>query len=167
MADKQSKHPPLAVADDRDWQERFWTVQRIGWLMMALLVVAALAGATGKGGPLASATITTDGGIIDYPRISRWQSSEDVIVRLAPSASGDVELLVSPAFSKVFSIDSILPEPSSSQATAAGHLFTFATMAGGNKQIILRVTGGKPVVEQPVDVRIGRSAAHLKVTVLP
>ncbi len=167
MADKQGKHAPLEVADDRDWQERFWTAQRIGWLVMAVLVVAALAGATGKGGPLASATMTTDGGTIVYPRIARWQSSEDVIVRLPPSASGNVELLVSPAFSKVFSIDSILPEPSSSQATAAGHLFTFPTMAGGDKQIILRVTGGKPVIEQPVDVRIGKSAARLTVTVLP
>lgn len=166
MAEKKVKQS-LEVAEDRDWQEKFWTAQRIGWLVMALFVISALAGATGKGGPLASATIRTSGGTIDYPRIARWQAAEDVIIRLPASTAGNVELLVSPAFSRVFSIDSIMPEPSEAQTTPAGHRLTFSTADGGDKQIILQVTGGKPVIEQPVDVRIGGSAARLTVTVLP
>lgn len=165
---RQSRQRQSPVAEeDRDWQERFWTVQRIGWLLMALLVIAALAGATGKGGPLSSTTLRTDSGTINYPRITRWQSSEDVVVTLPAHLTGDVELLVSPAFSRVFSIDSIVPAPSDARTTPAGLQFTFRTAPGGEKDIIIHVTSGKPVLSQNVQLRIGEKAARLNVTVLP
>ena len=167
MAQEQSKERRLDVPDDRAWQERFWTVQRVAWVLMALFILAALFGATGKGGPLASASAQTPDGTIDYPRITRWQSAEDVIIRLPPATSGEVELLVSPGFAKVYSIDSIVPQPSKSTTTPAGHMFTFAAAGGGPKEIVLNVTAGKPAIAQPVDVHIGRSAAHIRVTVLP
>ena len=167
MAKDQNREQTLEVADDRAWQERFWTVQRVGWLVMALFILAALFGATGKGGPLASASAATPDGTLEYPRITRWQSAEDVIVRLPDSAAGDIELLVSPEFAEVYSVDSIVPQPSQSEATSEGHLFTFAATGKGPKEIILHVTAGKPAFGQPVDVRIGQSVARIRVTVLP
>ena len=167
MAKEQGGERRLDVSDDRVWQERFWTIQRIGWLVMALFILAALLGATGKGGPLAKASVQTAGGTIDYPRITRWQSAEDVIVHLPASASGEVELLASPGFAEVYSIDSIVPQPSAARTTPAGHLFTFDATGGGPKEIILHVTAGKPVIGQPVMVRIGQSVARIRVTVLP
>jgi hypothetical protein len=38
------------------FQRRLWRAERIGWGCMALLVLAALAGLTGGGGPLSRAT---------------------------------------------------------------------------------------------------------------
>jgi hypothetical protein len=167
MAQEQSNERRLDVPDDRAWQERFWTVQRAAWVLMALFILAALFGATGKGGPLASASAATPDGTLEYPRITRWQSAEDVIVRLPDSAAGDIELLVSPKFAEVYSIDSIVPQPSQSEATSQGHLFTFDATGNGPKEIILHVTAGKPAFGRPVDVRIGRSVARVRVTVLP
>ena len=167
MAEVQSSERRLDISDDRDWQERFWTIQRVSWLLMAMFIVAALLGATGKGGPLSSASVRTPDGTIDYPRITRWQSAEDVIVRLPASTSGEVDLLVSPEFAEVYGIDSIIPEPTRSKTTPAGHRFTFAADGGGQKEIILHVTAGKPAISQPVDIRLGRSVTRIRVTVLP
>lgn len=63
----------LDVDDDRAFQEKFWTFQRVAWALMALILLAALAGTTGSGGPLAHAEASGPGGSIEYPRIARWQ----------------------------------------------------------------------------------------------
>jgi len=47
---------------DIAYQQREWRVQRIGWVAMALIVVAALLGASGSAGPLATARATASDG---------------------------------------------------------------------------------------------------------
>src|SRR6185503_10274526 len=54
--------PPVRIGDlelnqDLDLQRKTWTVQRIGWGGMALIVVAALAGVFGSG-PLTRTEVT-------------------------------------------------------------------------------------------------------------
>lgn len=169
MAAQQGRSGGLQVSEDRAWQEKFWTAQRVGWIVMALVIFAASLGLTGKGGPLASATAGNAAGMIEYPRITRWQSQEDVTVRLAPSAAGKVDLLLSPSFARLFSIESVVPEPSSVATTGAGQRFTFEVGPGeGEKTIAFAVTTGRPVLGQPVEARIGNSQpVRLNVTVLP
>ena len=167
MAAENAPRSGLQVNEDRPWQEKFWTVQRVAWVLMALFIVAALAGLTGRGGPLASATARSGAGTIDYPRITRWQSDEQVEFRLAPSSSGEVELIVSPQFGEAFATDSIVPEPSQSRATGAGHHYTF-DVGPGEKAIVFNVTSAKPAVAKSIDVKIGDAPpVQLTVTVLP
>lgn len=169
MAAEQGKSGGLQVNEDRAWQEKFWTAQRVGWIFMALVIVVAILGLTGKGGPLASASARNAVGTIDYPRITRWQSDEEVKVRLEPSAAGKVDLLLSPSFARLFSIKSVTPEPSSVAATGAGQLYTFEVGPGaGEKTISFNVTAGRPALGQPVEARIGNSQpVRMNVTVLP
>lgn len=167
MAGKQSRIHSLDIAEHRDWQERFWNIQRLGWVLMTLFIVAAALGATGKGGPLATASVRTADGTVHYPRVTRWRSDEDIVVRLPASASGEVELLVSPAFSEVFGVDSVSPDPRRSTVTPSGHAYTFAVTPGGPKEIFLHVTSGRPTFRQPLAMRVGESVARMEVTVLP
>lgn len=95
--------PPLAEAppelrrieEEMPFQRRAWRVERIGWAVMALFVLAALLGATGRGGPLAQAEATTpDGALrIRYERIQRFNapSTLHIEARRAP-ADGVLEL---------------------------------------------------------------------------
>lgn len=169
MAEKQRKSGRLQVEEDRPWQERMWTAQRIGWVLMALLILAALLGVMGKGGPLASASAHTLAGTIEYPRIARWQSNERVTVRLPPSVGGRVEVELSRPFVQLFSIQSIEPDPSEVLATSAGCRFTFdVEQGGGEKLIIFSLKAGKPALQQTVDVRIGDAPpTQMRLTVLP
>lgn len=169
MVSEATRKHGLQVEEDRPWQEKFWTAQRVGWLLMAVLVVAALLGATGKGGPLASASVKADGGVLNYPRITRWQSNEQLVARLPASASGEVGIELSRPFVELFSIESIEPEPSEVEATAAGHRFTFELGAGkGEKLIVFNVRVAKPALQRSVGVRIGEgSPQQMRLTVLP
>lgn len=136
---------------------------------MSLVVVAALLGLTGKGGPLASATVRTHAGSIEYPRISRWQSNDHLTVTLPPEASGEVEVRLSNAFVELFAVQAITPEPSRAAAVAGGHRFTFdVDRAGGPKVLQFQISASNPRLEQKVAIAIGGSApAELTITVLP
>lgn len=165
---RQTVNGGFQVGEDRDWQERAWTAQRIAWVAMALFIVAAAAGVTGKGGPIASASAELAGGSIEYPRITRWQTDEQVTVRLAKTAPARVELLLSPQFVKLFGVNSIEPEPSEVRATPRGHLFTFDTEAGGERVIAFNVRAANPVLAQPIGASLGNTPPErLFVTVLP
>lgn len=169
MAKAETGARGLQVTEDRSWQEKFWTAQRVGWALMALFILAAIAGLTGMGGPLASARAELGGGTIDYPRITRWQADDQLEVRLAPSAPSRVDLTLSPQFVQLFSINSIQPEPSEVQATAAGHRFTFETEPGERERVItFTVRATRPVIAQPVAASLGNSQPQrLTITVLP
>lgn len=169
MAEPATGPTGLQVGEDRAWQEKFWTAQRVGWIAMTVFILAALLGVTGKGGPVASASARSGDASIDYPRITRWQSDEEISLRLPGSASGRVEVLLSPEFSRLFSIKSIVPEPSSSETTASGNAYRFDVAGGRSEQnITFNVTSGRPVFGQRIEARIGGSKpAQLRVTVLP
>ena len=80
------------IREERGFQEKLWTAQSIGWVLMLLFVIAALLGATGSGGPLSMARAQSGQATVDYPRIARWQASTQMIVTLAPSATGQADL---------------------------------------------------------------------------
>jgi protein-L-isoaspartate(D-aspartate) O-methyltransferase len=167
-ADQSEPASALDVREDRRWQEVFWTVQRIGWALMGLFIVAALLGATGGGGPLSTAKAETSTGSVEYPAISRWESSEQIVFRFQPGSSAKAHLTLSPQFDQVFAADSILPQPSAAVATAAGHRYTFDLEGTGEKQIVFNVTTGKPALARHISARIGAGPpARLTVTVLP
>lgn len=169
MAKQAASEGGLQVNEDRPWQERFWTVQRIAWIAMALFIVAAMFGATGSGGPLATARVETPGGSIDYPRIARWQSTDQVTVNLPPGSSGNVDVEIERSFADLFAIQSVEPEPSQVVATQNGHRFTFDLAAdAGPKTIAFHIRPSNPTLPRTIAARIGDApAARLNVTVLP
>lgn len=159
----------LEVNEDRAWQERTWTIQRLGWIAMVVFLLAALFGATGSGGPLATARVATGGGTIDHPRIARWQSAEQVTVNLPSGSTGPIDVELERSFVDLFSIESVEPDPSQVTATGAGHRFTF-DLAGdaGPKSIAFHVRASNPAIERAIGVRIGEGRpARMIVTVLP
>lgn len=169
MAKAETGAPGLQVTEDRSWQEKFWTSQRVGWVLMALLILAAITGLTGMGGPLASAKAKLGGGTIEYPRITRWQADDQLEVRLDPTSAGSTELTLSPQFVQLFAISSIQPEPKDVRATTAGHRFTFETdQGGGERVIVFNLRASRPVLGQRVAASLGNGQpAQMRITVLP
>lgn len=169
MAKAETSARGLQVTEDRSWQEKFWTAQRVGWVLMAVFILAAIAGLTGMGGPLASARAELGGGTIDYPRITRWQADDQLQVRISPASPADVELTLSRDLVQLFAISSIQPEPAEVQATAAGHRFKFETEPGERERVIaFAVRATRPVIAQPVAASLGNARPQrLTITVLP
>jgi hypothetical protein len=52
----------LDLDEDRLFQERYWSFQRFAWVLFLFVVVGALCGLTGSGGPFSRATVEGAGG---------------------------------------------------------------------------------------------------------
>jgi len=72
----------LEIGQDLEFQERLWKVQRIGWVIMPVLVVIALSGMLG-GGLVNQETVGEQNGslYVEYPRFARLRSPTDLRVQ--------------------------------------------------------------------------------------
>ena len=134
----------IDVDTDRDFQERFWVVVRVGWLAMALLCLVAVLGLTGSGGPYSSQSVQAGQARIDLPAIARWQAADTLTVHVA-SRSELTTVLIPAAFGDVFTIDSVSPQARSVTATLEGDLFEFALQPGRKITIDFSVRPARPV----------------------
>ncbi len=75
---------PEGVLDRSPFQRRFCAVQRIAWIVFAMLLVACLLGLLGRGGAFSRNRLTFADRSVDYPAVSRWNAPENVVLRFAP-----------------------------------------------------------------------------------
>ena len=104
----------LQIDTDIDYQRRAWKVQRIGWLIIGTLVIAALLGTFGTG-PLSS--VATDGTRLrlDYERFPRLGQSTRLRVSL--QSAPELRLDFSRSYLEAFRIEQVTPEPRAVDAT--------------------------------------------------
>ena len=112
---------------------------RMGWLIFAALLLAALAGLLGPG-PLSSRTAEADLGLsADYQRFVRNHAPADLRIRVVPPAGQDsIRLLVGNAFLEATELRNVKPEPDSVEVTPEGHVYVFeAAELGAEEALIL------------------------------
>lgn len=85
---KSGEHGGLELDDVMEFQRRSWRVQRVGWMLMAMFIVAALAGLFGNG-PVAHATAGSAGSLfLRYDRFNRLHGPHSLEIDVSPSAIG-------------------------------------------------------------------------------
>lgn len=114
------------------------TGQRVGWLLLLLMILAAAAGAFGDG-PVARASLSASGGVrVDYERIVRRRAPTEIriVVASAPMPGGSLALEVDglPGAERLVPF----PAPQHERATAGGARFEIATRGEGPFEIALR-----------------------------
>ena len=159
----------LELVTNRPFQRRFWRIQRVGWVIMALILLAALLGLTGKGGPLARASVTGPEGEVVYPRVARWQTADELEVRFSRVSAGEATVQVGVEFGRVFQVEGIQPEPSSSIVIAGGQQLTFEVGPGeGEKSVTINVRPTQPELATRIPIRInGGDPMRITPVVLP
>ena len=159
----------LDIEVDRPLQERIWAAERAGWLLFALFILLALAGLTGKGGPLSRAVEAGPEGSIDYPRVARWQTSDEIRVTLNGSGAPQAIVELDSSFSRLLQIESVQPAPSTSSLTQQGLRLTFEVDGGAlPSTVLLSVLPVSPAVEAEIGVRLnGGERLVLSPTILP
>lgn len=103
----------LAIDEDLPFQRNVWRFERVGWVVMGLIVLAALIGLIGAG-PLSSTQTSNEGLSIEYDRFSRNLAPSEIKIRIEPSAAvdGAVTLSLNQAFGDKFQIERVVPMPS-------------------------------------------------------
>ena len=128
----------LQLDEPREFQKRFWNIERLAWIVFALIIVLALLGFTGAGGPFSRGHAEFAQGRLDYPRIARWQRSEEFRIRLSPGEETR-RVTFGPSFYEAFQVEGIEPEPESQKSVADGVEMSFAADADAEAFIVLHV----------------------------
>ncbi|MBY5536184.1 protein-L-isoaspartate(D-aspartate) O-methyltransferase [Rhizobium leguminosarum] len=134
---------PEGVLDHSEFQQRFWAVQRISWIVFTLLLVTCLLGLLGRGGPFSRQTLLLPEGSVDFPVISRWNAPEDMTVTFTPS-SEDRIFTIDGAFLQSFSVQGIDPPQKATFARDGRIGYVFPADPAGPTQIVFRLQTQMP-----------------------
>lgn len=129
----------IQVSQDLEFQARQWTVQRVGWGAMALVVLAALVGVFGNG-PLADATARSSDGAyeVEYSRFARHRAPSSIRVALREGAvASEARLAIDRGYADGMQIEQVYPEPESVEAGANEVVYTFKLAAEGTASTIV------------------------------
>ncbi len=111
---------------DMNFQEKEWRVERIGWIIMALLALAGLLGLFGEG-PLANARAVNGPIVVEYERFERLLSPAKLRAQVAPEAvqNEEVRLYVTRTILDSLEVLDISPQPDSMVLTPDGVVYVF------------------------------------------
>jgi hypothetical protein len=116
--DKFQTYP---VREDMRFQNAFWMVERVAWVLLALVPLAALAGIFSHG-PLSEKTAQAANSALslEYERFQRMTVQSRFVIRIPSAQTDEVWLRLSPAFQQIYDVQSMQPEPARSSAGGDG-----------------------------------------------
>jgi hypothetical protein len=170
MALEQLKHPKdCPIEEDLRFQELTWIAERLGWVVMAVIVIAALFGLFG--GPNARSQARDGSGRVqvEYQRFQRLLAPTELKITLEASNEAIVDVAIGEQLAGVFEIRTISPQPLESFAHDGGVLLRFA-VTGENKapvQIVMMGVPGKPGRAAGDIGLLGEAPARLNIFVYP
>ncbi len=129
-------HP---INEDIAFQRRTWRVQRVGWFVLAIFVLAAAVGLFSEG-PLSRTTATGDRLNIVYERFQRYAAATGLRVTMTPRAgAADMSLRIGRDFLDDFTIERMNPQASAARPDSGGIVFLFPAPSVGAATVYLGV----------------------------
>ncbi len=121
----------LEVDQDIGFQRRFWAIQRIGWLVVMALVVAAILGLLGPGLLSTGAKATNENAnlsIEEHERFVRYMSPTELRMQLDPGAAteGEARVWLDRKYMEGFQVQHVTPQPESVEAGPDAYTYVFA-----------------------------------------
>lgn len=115
-----------------EFHRREWRVERVGWVLLAVFLILAVAGLFGSG-PLSHVRSgSKDGGSIEYERFVRHGSITALRVRPAATLGhGAMRIEIAASYLRAFRIERIDPEPSSVVVSGERLVYEFAAAPAG------------------------------------
>lgn len=113
-------------------QRRAWTVERLAWAALALLMAAGLLGALGRGGWLSDSRIVTADGLLHlrYQRVQRLLAPSNIeVTALARPADGVLDLRLGRDLLDDWQVRTVLPPPAASHGESGTLLLRFSVGA--------------------------------------
>lgn len=152
----------LQLHEERDLQSLFWTVQRLSWFLICLVALFAF---TGSGGLFQKQTIRFAEAIVELPRDTRWEATDEIVSRFTEAAETR-DVTIGQVFFDLFSIDRIQPEPRESALAPAAQRLRSAAEGTPPQQVTLAIRSGHFGLPR-FDVMIGGESRRASILVLP
>jgi hypothetical protein len=100
----------LEIDEDIVFQNRSWTAQRVGWVALALVIVAGLMGLFGSGPVSNTSAGSRETVWVEYERFVRYQAPTTLRIRTRPQNDA-AHVNVSREYLEKVKVEKILPEP--------------------------------------------------------
>lgn len=154
-SERAQERPALSIQSDLAYQLRTWRVQRAGWVLFVMILVAGALGAFG-GGLFSRTTAGSrgDGFWVDHDRFARALAPSKLVIHVdRDRIAGDrVTLVLGGDLARAPEIESTMPRASASAAVPDGVAMSFETRgAQGDRQVALHLKFDRP---GPVSGRI-------------
>ncbi len=148
-------------------QRGMWTAQRIGWVVAALALSLAGLGVAGGTGVLNNRDEHQGTFAVHYQPIARLGVDTDLTLTISPAQAEAVQVEVDSAFTAVFEVERIAPDPDRTQLTrSAGTRFVFAADSGG--LVTVRIAGRfRRIGRYGISLSTGNDRVSLRGIVLP
>lgn len=148
----------LEINQDVRFQDREWTVERVGWLLLVALLIIAVLGLFGNG-PLSRTTSSSpDAGLkVAYERFGRRGGSQELTLRASANAAtnGSWQIEVTRAYLASLEIVTITPEPDSAETTRRGVRYTFTQAAPDAALEVIFAVTPRSLWSHSGEIRIG------------
>lgn len=122
------------------FQNRTWVVERVCWILMGIVIAAALGGVFAVG-PLSEAQASDASGLVyvEYKRFQRVLASSTMRVALSPEATSarTVAIRIGGGLATKVKIEKVVPDPAESRVTHEGIEFVFRIADFGKPATIL------------------------------
>ena len=116
----------LATPEKLEHIRRNWRVKRVGWVVLAILVLAGAAGLFGDG-PLSSTIRSANGLTLEFDRFVRRERPFTLKLHLVPQpGSSEARLTLSRRYFDDVRLSSVMPEPVAVLANSDWTTFVFA-----------------------------------------
>jgi hypothetical protein len=125
----------LDVPENRALQHRTWLVQRVSWVGFAVIIVLALLGYTGSGGPWSQQTIVGVDSRLTAPRVARRGAAERLEITVPGGGPAQIDL--DAAFVTTFTLTGVEPAPQAHYAVGRG--MTMIIAAQGDDPALVRL----------------------------
>ena len=164
------KHGDLQINEDLEFQRKSWRIQRVGWGVMLLLAIFALAGLLGNGPASNARAGQPDGAIqVRYQRIVRLLTPIDMELEIKPAAGSDtVRVRLAGGFVNGLHVDTVRPEPESQALAPDADVYTFTVaQAGEPVRVRMRLEARRIGSNLGVVEMDGEEPLRLSIFVLP
>ena len=129
MSQPHARIGDLEIDQDLSLQARMWRIQRVGWAIMLVIVLLALAGLFGRGPASKTSAGDADGPLwVEYERFGRYQSSTVLQIHLQRvTTPGPRQVWISNTYLSGVEIQHIIPDPIAAKMSDGGLLFEIGT----------------------------------------
>jgi hypothetical protein len=132
------QHP---ITEDMAFQRKTWRAERIGWVVLVVLLLLSAAGLFGHG--LLSAATAQDGDgrlTVEYHRFARNGAMTRLTIGVSPPVAGDVVIRLDEALPRNFTIETVQPAPAESRMQTGGLEWLFRAGSDAASPLLVHVT---------------------------
>ncbi|MCE5977593.1 hypothetical protein LVS58_11685 [Pseudomonas sp. JR33AA] len=138
MVDDELISRRYPIREDLPMQKRVWCFERVGWYVLVVIILLALAGLFGNG-PLSDAeSISQDGRLkVEYQRLSRSSTTDNLFITVQGIPGQPVRVELEGSLLREASIETLQPEPQLSMSHGPSLVWQLGTSNDGMATLYL------------------------------